>query len=131
MTEIEDLGKKPCVAMYGPCNIRNLKGGETKLWCACGLSKNQPWCDGSHKGTGIKPMVWKVPVKEVGGGNQTMYALCACKYTVSPPYCDGTHIHLPIEYLKQQQECTEDHSIKEKMCTGCGWKRPEEEEEAP
>lgn len=24
-------------------------GGETKYICGCGLSKNQPYCDGTHK----------------------------------------------------------------------------------
>ena len=28
-------------------NIKDeLKPGQVKLWCACGLSKKQPWCDG-------------------------------------------------------------------------------------
>ena len=27
-------------------------GGETKSICACGLSKNQPFCDGSHRALG-------------------------------------------------------------------------------
>ena len=25
--------------------------GKTYYWCACGLSKKQPYCDGSHKDT--------------------------------------------------------------------------------
>lgn len=27
-------------------------GGETRWICACGLSKNQPFCDGSHRALG-------------------------------------------------------------------------------
>ncbi len=27
------------------------KDGETLYMCACGLSKNKPFCDGSHKAT--------------------------------------------------------------------------------
>ena len=38
----------PAVASYAPSSIRGLKDAEMKLWCACGLSKKQPWCDGSH-----------------------------------------------------------------------------------
>ena len=29
------------------------------LWCSCGLSKKQPFCDNSHKGTGFIPLVYK------------------------------------------------------------------------
>ncbi len=29
-----------------------VEGAEKPVWiCACGLSANQPYCDGSHKGT--------------------------------------------------------------------------------
>lgn len=28
-----------------------VEAGETYYWCACGQSKNQPYCDGSHQGT--------------------------------------------------------------------------------
>ena len=29
--------------------------GETYYWCACGRSKKQPFCDGSHQGTEFQP----------------------------------------------------------------------------
>lgn len=53
-------------------------------WCACGHSKAQPFCDGSHKGTPFQPKMIKV------GEAMTLY-LCGCKRTGDPPYCDGTH----------------------------------------
>jgi len=56
----------------------------TYWWCACGRSQNQPWCDGSHKGTGHSPVKTECPeAKQV--------SLCNCKHTKNPPYCDGTH----------------------------------------
>lgn len=56
-------------------------------WCACGLSKNQPWCDGSHKTTNIRPLIFKP------NEDKSAY-LCQCKQTKNKPYCDGTHLHL-------------------------------------
>jgi CDGSH-type Zn-finger protein len=53
-------------------------------WCACGRSMNQPFCDGSHAGTGLEPMPFKVEEKGT-------YWLCACKHTATPPFCDGAH----------------------------------------
>lgn len=67
---------------------------ETKLeagehaWCACGLSQNQPFCDGSHKGTDITPVMFEVE-------EETESYLCLCKQTGDAPYCDGTHASLP------------------------------------
>ncbi|EDZ66625.1 Conserved region in glutamate synthase superfamily [Nitrosococcus oceani AFC27] len=57
-------------------------------WCACGRSKKQPFCDGSHVGTGIKPVAFMV---EEGASEW----LCMCKQTGNAPYCDGTHKTLP------------------------------------
>jgi CDGSH-type Zn-finger protein len=62
----------------------------TYWWCACGLSKQQPFCDGSHKGTGFTPE--KVAINE-----STTVAWCACKHTASRPFCDGSHSRLPAE----------------------------------
>ncbi|TPX37578.1 hypothetical protein SmJEL517_g00665 [Synchytrium microbalum] len=86
------------------------------------LSKKQPWCDGSHVGTGIAPMKWTVPGTVKDGGEQAIYSICGCKYTEAPPYCDASHIHLPMKYLKSIRECTEDHIAVAKLCTACGFK---------
>ncbi|NXX58714.1 CISD3 protein, partial [Scopus umbretta] len=63
-----------------------LKAGKKYAWCACGHSKSQPFCDGTHKNAapGISPLRFTPPA------DQTAW-LCGCKRTRSPPYCDGTH----------------------------------------
>jgi CDGSH-type Zn-finger protein len=53
-------------------------------WCACGHSKNQPYCDGSHRHTEMGPR----PFSPERSGEVW---LCMCKHTKNPPYCDGTH----------------------------------------
>lgn len=67
--------------------IVHLEAGKSYWWCACGLSKDQPWCDGSHQGTGIDPVEFSV---EEGGRNY----LCGCKHAKQPVFCDGTHNEL-------------------------------------
>ena len=37
----------------------DLEQGKSYFWCSCGKSSKQPFCDGSHKGTGFKPLVYK------------------------------------------------------------------------
>lgn len=61
-----------------------LEAGKTYAWCACGLSDNQPWCNGSHQGSGISPKVFKAEE------TKTAY-LCQCKATNNPGMCDGTY----------------------------------------
>lgn len=53
-------------------------------WCQCGLSKNQPFCDGSHKTTSFTPI-------EVTIDQSRNIAWCACKQTGNAPFCDGSH----------------------------------------
>lgn len=65
-----------------------LQGGRTYYWCACGRSATQPFCDGSHAGTGITPRKLVAPRTEE-------VLLCGCKRTCDAPYCDGAHTNLP------------------------------------
>jgi len=62
--------------------------GKSYFWCACGQSANQPFCDGSHKGSEFSPMKY---VAEKDG----MVAFCGCRQSASQPMCDGTHRTLP------------------------------------
>jgi len=66
--------------------VMELEAG-SYYWCSCGKSANQPFCDGSHEGTGFTPKVIEITEK------QTL-ALCQCKRTKTPPLCDGSHIEL-------------------------------------
>lgn len=74
------------VAAKHPCIVQ-VTTGQTYYWCACGLSKNQPFCDGSHKSTSLTPLAWKA---EKSGE----VAFCACKQTHNAPLCDGSHSKL-------------------------------------
>ncbi|MBI3828474.1 MAG: CDGSH iron-sulfur domain-containing protein [Planctomycetes bacterium] len=76
------MAEKPVVAAKAPI-VLELEPGEY-WWCACGRSKSQPWCDGSHKGTGLEPMKLDITEKK-------KVALCACKHTGHAPLCDGSH----------------------------------------
>jgi len=61
-----------------------VKQGETYYWCACGRSKNQPFCDGTHQGTDFEPVAFTAEKTD------KVY-LCGCKKTANQPYCDGSH----------------------------------------
>jgi CDGSH-type Zn-finger protein len=58
--------------------------GKKYFWCACGRSKKQPFCDGSHAGTAFRP------VEFVADKAETVF-FCGCKRTAAKPYCDGSH----------------------------------------
>ena len=42
----------------GPISI-DVEKGKNYAWCACGKSKSQPFCDGSHKGSEFNPVIYK------------------------------------------------------------------------
>ena len=73
----------PKIAQKSPIAI-DLVAGKTYYWCSCGQSANQPFCDGSHKGTEFTPHAF------TADASKTAY-LCACKHTANKPFCDGAH----------------------------------------
>ena len=77
---------EPIVCQKSPL-VQKTEPGEY-WWCACGLSKGQPFCDGSHKGTGLGPK--KVTVEAAGN-----VAWCMCKHSGNGAFCDGSHKTLP------------------------------------
>ncbi len=73
----------PTIAAKAPKPVE-VQEGRTYFWCACGKSLNQPYCDGSHRGTDFAPVAFKA--KE----SKTIY-FCMCKHTGNQPVCDGAH----------------------------------------
>ena len=76
----------PIIAAKSPAEVE-LEKGKAIFWCRCGRSNNQPFCDGSHKGTGLTPL--KYTPEDSGKAT-----LCRCKATGNAPFCDGTHATL-------------------------------------
>lgn len=74
------------IAQKAPYRVDVTKG-ERYFWCACGRSDSQPFCDGSHKDTGIAPMPW------TADQDKTLF-FCGCKRSGGAPLCDGAHAKL-------------------------------------
>ena len=79
----------PEIGGRGPIEVA-VEEGKAYWWCACGRSKSQPFCDGSHKVTEFKPV--KFTMHEA----QKVW-LCGCKRSKAKPFCDGSHKTLPPE----------------------------------
>jgi CDGSH-type Zn-finger protein len=74
---------EPISPQKAPFKI-TLRAGRNYFWCACGRSKKQPLCDGSHSGTDFVPIIYEATEsKEV--------FFCGCKRSGNKPMCDGTH----------------------------------------
>lgn len=80
------MAEPPKIAQQAPYPVE-VEAGKSYFWCACGRSAKQPFCDGSHKETGLEPVRYKA---EKSG----KVFFCGCKQTSKPPLCDGTHSKL-------------------------------------
>lgn len=78
------MSKLPEICQKAPYKS-DLEEGKKYWWCSCGLSKSQPFCDGSHKGTGMAPVM-------IEAEETKTYYLCGCKHAQDgSPFCDGSH----------------------------------------
>src|SRR5574338_376762 len=92
----------PEIAQKGPYEVE-VEAGKTYFWCACGRSRNQPFCDGSHKGGPF------IPIKYVAEADGMEY-FCGCKCSGSTPLCDGTQAILPCTALLTARSAREQRS---------------------
>jgi len=74
---------EPVIAQKSPIPV-TVEAGKTYYWCSCGKSASQPFCDGTHNGTGFTP----TPYTAERDG--PVY-FCGCKHSANAPLCDGSH----------------------------------------
>jgi len=65
----------------------DVEAGRTYSWCRCGRSVRQPFCDGSHEGTGFEPLKYRA-------SETASLWFCRCKQSAHEPLCDGSHRRL-------------------------------------
>jgi mannose-6-phosphate isomerase-like protein (cupin superfamily)/CDGSH-type Zn-finger protein len=81
-----------------------VKAGKRYLWCSCGRSKSQPFCDSSHVGSDFLPIAFKAE-------RDADVIFCGCKQTGTGPFCDGSHSNLPGGYLTDDPNSPENRGV--------------------
>ena len=97
--------KVPPVVAHRKGFYYELKAGRRYLWCSCGRSATQPFCDGSHVGTSFQPIAFKAERDED-------VIFCGCKHTGTGPFCDGSHSNLPGGYLTDDPDSADNRSVR-------------------
>ncbi len=83
---------------------REVKAGQRYLWCSCGRSATQPFCDGSHAGSEFTPVLF-----EAKADDEVIF--CGCKHTGTGPFCDGAHNNLLGGYLEDDPDSAANRAI--------------------
>ena len=94
----------PIPARYKPYYYKPV-AGKTYLWCSCGRSRSQPFCDGSHKGTGFEPVRYTATEAD----REVLF--CGCKHTGSRPFCDGAHNNLKDTYEEDDPDSPDNRCV--------------------
>ena len=94
---------KPTIADNKPKKVE-LVQNEEYMFCTCGKSKNQPFCDWSHASTSFEPINFKA--EETGDAY-----LCMCKHSSTKPYCDGTHKNFTSDQINKSEEVLSTNEI--------------------
>jgi len=107
----------PVIAQVKPFHTE-VEAGERYAWCSCGRSESQPFCDGSHAGSGFRPVMYTAT-------EARSVLFCGCKHTQDPPFCDGSHAGTAYEPLEVTLEaerkvawCTCKRTGTEPFCDG-------------
>eukprot|EP00906_Rhabdomonas_costata_P030467 RCo043062 len=88
-TAAYDLRTKAKVAQKAPYKV-TVEKGKTYYLCSCGHSKNQPFCDGSHKEVNKAEGVEFKSILYTAEEAKDVY-FCGCKQSNNMPLCDGSH----------------------------------------
>jgi len=100
------MNDSPCpLIAYRKGFYHEVKAGKRYLWCSCGRSQSQPFCDGAHVGTGFLPVSFKAERDED-------VIFCGCKHTATAPFCDGAHSNLPGGYQTDDPDSAENRLVR-------------------
>lgn len=81
---------KAKVPQKAPYKVK-VEAGKSYMWCSCGCSSRQPFCDGSHGKFNKENGTTFQPKKFTATESKDVF-FCGCKQTKNPPMCDASHV---------------------------------------